>query len=196
GTQRAQEAVRDTHAQLAELMRHEHASLALAQRCSAVTAPTPLFSALLNYRHSSLAAQSNAAQQAAMGIRILQAHGRSNYPCALSVDNFETGFSLTAQVRASIGARIVCEYMERALSNLVDALETQSEATVRSLDVMPDAERQRIARWNVVPGASERSSWIQDVFEMQVQAAPDAIALVAEDLAVSYAALNERANQL
>ena len=42
---------------LADLMRHEHASLALAQRCSAVPAPAPLFTALLNYRHSPAASQ-------------------------------------------------------------------------------------------------------------------------------------------
>ena len=52
GEEGAAASVRRTHALLADLLRHEHASLALAQRCSRVTAPTPLFSALLNYRHS------------------------------------------------------------------------------------------------------------------------------------------------
>src|SRR5207302_10114934 len=49
--------VRRTHVLLAELLRHDYASLALAQRCCAVPAPMPLFTAVLHYRHSPGAGQ-------------------------------------------------------------------------------------------------------------------------------------------
>ena len=43
GRREREASVRETHAPLAELMRHEHASLALAQRCSGVPAPCRCF---------------------------------------------------------------------------------------------------------------------------------------------------------
>ena len=43
-----QAGVRATHARLAQLLGHEHASLSLAQRCSGVSGALPLFSTLLN----------------------------------------------------------------------------------------------------------------------------------------------------
>ena len=85
-----QASVRRTHASLAELLRHEHASLALAQRCSGVRAPLPLFSALLNYRYS---APEDARQPelAWEGIEVLGGEERTNYPLTLSVDDLGTG---------------------------------------------------------------------------------------------------------
>ncbi|MEX3969062.1 hypothetical protein AB4Y42_44545, partial [Paraburkholderia sp. EG286B] len=73
--------VRTTHARLAELLAHEHASLALAQRCSGVAAPAPLFSSLLNYRHNMPAAISGAgAADGLSGVEWLGGEERTNYP--------------------------------------------------------------------------------------------------------------------
>ena len=85
--------MRRTHRLLGELMRHEHASLALAQRCSGVPAPAPLFSALLNYRHSAGAEQAPSDQrmQAWAGMRVLHMEERTNYPVTLSVDDLGKG---------------------------------------------------------------------------------------------------------
>ncbi|PBQ08908.1 hypothetical protein CCL08_25710, partial [Pseudomonas congelans] len=66
--QGVRDGVKATHARLTALLGHEHASLALAQRCSGVAASTPLFSALLNYRHSAPGSISERATQAWQGI--------------------------------------------------------------------------------------------------------------------------------
>src|SRR5262249_23013941 len=72
GDEAVVQSVRQTHELLAGLMRHEHASLALAQRCSGVAAPTPLFSSLFNYRHSPREAEASAeAALAWAGIELL-----------------------------------------------------------------------------------------------------------------------------
>ena len=84
-----EEAARQTHALLAELIRHEHAPLALAQRCSGVPAQTPLFSSLFNYRHSPAveAPVEVDSEQAADRIEVLWSEERTNYPLTLSVDD-------------------------------------------------------------------------------------------------------------
>ena len=117
---------------LAELLRHEHASLALAQRCSGVPAPAPLFTALLNYRHSPLRTRGcGAAAGLARGSRCLAGEERTNYPLTLSVDDLGEGFALTAQVRsrgrAAADLRVSCT---RRWSQLVEALEQAPQTPV------------------------------------------------------------------
>ena len=199
GEEGVEASVRRTHTLLADLMRHEHASLATAQRCSAVPAPTPLFSALLNYRHSPGAAQAPSAEtlQARKGMKWLRGEGRTNYPFTLSVDDLGDGFGLTAQVQASIEPMRICEFMRTALAALVNALETAPAAAVRTLDVLPESERHRVLyEWNDTQAEFPSEKCIHQLFEEQVENTPDAVAVVYEDAELTYAELNRRANRL
>src|SRR5215470_6483178 len=147
GNDGVEASVRHTHGVLAELLRHEHASLALAQRCSAVSAPLPLFSALLNYRHSPRA--TSEALPGWEGIELLGSDERTNYPVTLSVDDLGDGFVLTAQVQKPVGAERVCGFMGTALANLAEALERMPATPARCIEVLPDAERHRVVvEWN------------------------------------------------
>ncbi|WP_245637135.1 condensation domain-containing protein, partial [Burkholderia singularis] len=93
-----QEVVQATYQGLMELLEHEQASLSLVQRCSGVVPPLPLFSSLLNYRHSA----AGGADASWEGIRLVSAEERTNYPVTLSVDDLGEGFGLTAQTVAGI----------------------------------------------------------------------------------------------
>src|SRR4029077_18382101 len=110
GSDSAESTVRHTHALLADLMHHEHASLALAQRCSAIPAPAPLFSSLLNYRH--IESLSREALEASWpGIERLWGRERTNYPLALSVNDMGDRFELAAMAERPVDAARVCALM-------------------------------------------------------------------------------------
>ncbi|WP_141699581.1 non-ribosomal peptide synthetase, partial [Pseudomonas sp. BIOMIG1BDMA] len=196
GAEGAQAGVKATHARLSTLLGHEHASLALAQRCSGVAAPAPLFSALLNYRHSAGAASS---EDIAVwtGIHALGGEERSNYPLSLDVDDFGQAFALTVQVSPEVGAQRVCGYMHGALDSLVDALERTPDASLSSLEILPLAERQQVLLdFNQTHTDEAQDQLIHGLFEAQVLRTPGAIALEFDGQALSYAELNAQANQL
>ncbi|TBW45040.1 non-ribosomal peptide synthetase, partial [Marinobacter halodurans] len=195
------EAVREAQRRLAGLLVHEHASLALAQRCSGVEAPLPLFSALLNYRHSAVGEVENGDEMPAsgsFGMELLDGEERTNYPLTLSVDDRgEVGFSLTVQAVRPLEADRIGGYMQATLSSLVTALESAPEQPVRSLEILPPAERQLLLEdWNATEASYPSEQCIHELFEAQVQRSPEAVALVHGDETLSYGALNARANQL
>ncbi|HYH80100.1 MAG TPA: amino acid adenylation domain-containing protein [Longimicrobium sp.] len=189
--------VRETHAQLAGLMRHEHASLALAQRCSRVEAPSPLFTSLLNYRYADQRKRSGGQRMASEGIRTLSGEERSNYPLTLAVDDLGERLRLRVKVEARIDARRVGALMHRALEGLVAALSATPQAPLASLDVLPPEERALVAgRWNATDAAYPDGGCVHEAFEARAARTPDAIAAVRGDRRMSYGELNARANRL
>ena len=189
------ELAREVHALLARLLEHEHAPLSLAQRCSAVPAPTPLFSALLNYRYSNKNDATPGAE-AWPGVRLLSGVERSNYPFALSIDDFGSNFGLTAQTTAAVGPDRVCEFMHTALKSLVLALEDAPGTPAYALDVLPPGEWAMLQSFQPVSAASPEWMTVQQLFEEQVLRTPQDAAVIHEEERLSYAELNAGANRL
>ncbi|MBK5529110.1 amino acid adenylation domain-containing protein [Pseudomonas sp. TH06] len=189
--------VRATHAQLTALLGHEHASLALAQRCSGVTASSPLFSAMLNYRHSVSEQQQQATRLTWQGIDSLSSEERTNYPLSLNVDDLGQGFYLTVMTPSNIGAARICGYMLRALSSLAEALEQTPQERLNRLPVLPETERQKLlGEFNATEVDYDLQQTLHGLFEAQVQRSPQAPAVAAAAQQLTFAELNARANQL
>ncbi|OWO81986.1 non-ribosomal peptide synthetase [Photorhabdus luminescens] len=188
------DSVRVAHNRLAGLLEHEHASLALAQRCSGVASGTPLFNALLNYRHNTRPVTPD---EILSGIEFLGAQERTNYPFVLSVEDGSSDLGLTAQVVQPFDPERICGYMQQALESLVDALEQAPDMPVQQLEILPATERTLLLKtWNATETAYPERLCIHQLFEQQVEKAPDATALVCEERALSYAELNADANRL
>ncbi|QOV66405.1 amino acid adenylation domain-containing protein [Kosakonia pseudosacchari] len=188
----AREAVLSTRDALAALFEHEQAPLSLALRCSGVPQPQPLFSTLLNYRHSP--ARSGLIRE---GIRLLEAQERTHYPIVFSVDDTGEGFILTAQTAAGIDPQRQADYLRATLASLSAALAHEPQRPVLSLPVLPEGERNRLlVAFNATRAALPAERLVHRLFEAQVARTPDAVAVVCEDIVLSYAALNRRANRL
>ena len=195
GGQTVGDGAQAVHRLLNGLMRHEHASLALAQRCSGVAAPAPLFTALLNYRHSARSA--DAARLFGPGVEVLSSPERSNYPVGLCVDDLGDGFRLSAQVHGGIDAQRLCGYLVTALEQLVQAQASAPGTLLQDLDVIGEDERRlQLQDWNATAAAWSSEACLHARVEAQVLRTPQATAVVSGEVRLSYAQLNARANQL
>ncbi|MCK9394729.1 MAG: amino acid adenylation domain-containing protein [Methylobacter sp.] len=187
------QAVGDAYRNLTEILNHEQASLALAQRCSAVPTGMPLFTTLLNYRHS----DDSVALSDWEGMRILGSEERTNYPITLSVNDLGKGFSLTAQCVEGIDPVRIAAYLETAIAGLVDALITEPMQPVEALSILPTEERQQLLLgFNDTGKTYPCDRLIYQLFEEQAARTPDAIAVVFENQSLSYDDLNRSANQV
>ncbi|MDR0634910.1 MAG: amino acid adenylation domain-containing protein [Azoarcus sp.] len=197
GSRSIVQCLKQTHEMLAGLLHHEHATLTLAQRCSGLPPGAPLFSAMLNCRHTHAAKDSAGNDAAAwLGIESTGGKERTNYSFNLSVDDLGDGFDLVAQVDESVPAQWVCGFMELALEALLEAIGRHPENAIGELNPLSGSERAKLIHWGV---NRERYSEVRPVhrlIEDRVREQPEAIALVFGGEELSYAELNARANRL
>ncbi|WP_234328338.1 condensation domain-containing protein, partial [Streptomyces sp. NRRL S-37] len=137
--------------QLAGLLEHEHAPLALAQQASGVPGDAPLFTSMFNYRHNVVLSREMA--EISDGIGVVFVRERTNYPLTIAVDDDGDGLGLMVDAVAPIDVDAVAVMVGTAVEGLVSALEEALEGgadrSLSAVDVLGEAERQRLlVEWN------------------------------------------------
>jgi len=200
-----QAAVKRAHRDLINLMDFEHASLADVQACSGIEGKAPLFSAMLNYRHNANSDGMFTNSSLLQNIEILAAKERVNYPIVMSVEDNDSSLGLTAQVTVNESAasgQDLCNMLQRALEHLAQLLEKSPHTPVSKLHALSDEQHHYLVETlNQTQTNYPQDTCIHELFEAQVEANPDAIALVFDNekltySELTYSELNRQANQL
>ncbi|WP_285498446.1 condensation domain-containing protein, partial [Actinomadura sp. NBRC 104425] len=193
-------AVEEMRSQLAELLEHEHAPLAVAQQASGITTNTPLFTSLFNYRYINQEITGTRQQQPMEGIRKVYDRERTNYPLAVSVNDLGADrLTVNVQAAASIDAGEVGRMLRTALKGVCDALagtlDGAPDVALDTMDILDACERDRLLfEWNDT-AATVPDGTVLELFARQVAAVPDAVALVHEGSRVEYGELDVRADR-
>ena len=69
------------------------------------------------------------------GVQVFEGPERTNYPFVMNVDTLREGFELEVQVDSSLDPHRICEFMLKALDELVGALEYKPEIPLYQLDI-------------------------------------------------------------
>jgi non-ribosomal peptide synthetase component F len=186
--------LKELQAQQAEARAYEHSPLAHVQRWSAFPPGEPLFTSLLSFENYPGGAFSLEAEGAGLQIHAAHAVERTNYPLNLSVMlgaelslTFiydERRFDMATITRMAGHFQTVLEHMTR-----------NEEQQLRDLPLLTVAEEQQLATWNATARVVPRTC-LHELFEQQVERAPNAVALSLGDAHLTYHELNQRANQV
>ncbi|MFI6468633.1 condensation domain-containing protein, partial [Streptomyces sp. NPDC050538] len=174
-------AVEQMRSQLAALLEHEHAPLAVAQQASGISDNTPLFTSLFNYRyigHESSARDVDTAQDRDTGTRSVLAKERTNYPLTASVNDLASGeLSVTVEVVDSVDpyavARLLCTALENLVAALSDTLSGGSDISLRGVDLLDARQRDQVlVGWNDTAVEGVDDGTVVELFERQVVRTP------------------------
>jgi len=185
-----------TREKLVELLNYEQAPLVEVQRCSELPGSTPLFSAILNFRHD--ANRKVDLENVIEGVKLLKAPGDiSNYLFDMSVSDEGTGFTLTASIDESIGSERIMGYMCRALNEISRALDDAPETHLLSLPVLSDKEQaQLLSEFNYPFQRNLFSSPWTDLFSDQVAKTPNKIVAECNGDSLTFSELDKKSDNL
>jgi Non-ribosomal peptide synthetase modules and related proteins len=179
-----------------EREQYAYSPLVAIQGWSEVPRGVPLFESLVVFENYPVEA-SLTEQRDGVQIREVRAVEWTNYP--LTVVAAAPGAELALKVSYE-AARFEVATITRLLGHLqtlFGGMVAQPEQRLTELPLLSEAERRQVVvEWNATQSAYPQERCIHQLFEAQVEQAPEVVAAVFEDQQLTYRALNTWANQL
>jgi amino acid adenylation domain-containing protein/non-ribosomal peptide synthase protein (TIGR01720 family) len=171
----------------------EHSALASVQRWSDVAPGEPLFESIVVFENYP---QGAALKVTDLEIADLDFREQSNYPLAVLVlPGPELGLTFVHDA-ARLDAGTVGPVADRLL-RLLELLADAPDARLGEVSLVDaDEERRLLVEWNETGMAAPPEGLAHARFEAAARARPDAVAVVADDSALTYAELDRAANRL
>ncbi|MGB3300747.1 MAG: amino acid adenylation domain-containing protein, partial [Phormidesmis sp.] len=120
----------------------------------------------------------------------------THFPLTILVSG-ESQLTFTAKYHADRFSSDAVSRLLGHLNNVITAFVKQPEDKLENISLLCSAEKRQLADWNrtAVDGYPLDQS-LPDLFEIQVEKTPEAIALIFNHQSLTYQALNQQANQL
>ncbi len=129
-------------------------------------------------------------------LRDIHSIGRTNYPLAIE---FTPGQTMKIQItyNTSIFTSTQISRLLDHLQVILEQIPVQLHQPLSALQIITQAELQQLLfDWNATDAAIPQDLCIHQLFEQQAQQTPGALAVADEKVRMTYAELNQQANQL
>ncbi len=176
------------------LREHEHSPLYEVQRWAGWGGES-LFDSIMVFENYPIAEALQQASPQSLVFDNVIAQEQTHYPLTLAVEAGERLVLSMSYDRGHFDAPAITQ-LARHFEHLLQALASDARALLGELPLLDDAERQHLLQdWNDTAVAFADAP-IHDLIEAQVQATPDAVALILGERQLSYAELDRQANRL
>jgi len=120
----------------------------------------------------------------------------AKFDLTLSLEETAERLEGTLEYNTDLFERATIKRMVGHFQTLLEGIVKKPQQPTQALPLLTETEYQQLKAWNDTATDYPQDQCIHQLFEEQVERTPDAIAVVFEDQHLSYAALNQKANQL
>jgi amino acid adenylation domain-containing protein len=159
---------------------------------------TPLFQVMFVYQNAETGGGDGALELPGLQLRGLETESRTaKFELTLAMSEGKQGLGADFEYNTDLFNAETIERLAQHFERLLESIVADPEQSIAELEWLSAAEQQRLlVEWNETHADYPLDQTIHRLFEEQVARTPEQTALVCGESSLTYAELNQRANQL